>query len=382
MKKIIYFLTFLIITSCSSDYVTDKDQTIQPFYVSKEYAASLLRNVLPANSNARISSDPNVKVFTDENGEDVIRIFEIAPKGFIVMSADKRVDPVLGFSFEADFFKEDEAYPTNFRSWIEVTKQYISYTKTQESSLKSEMWTEKEIQRSLTVKLSSKKSKLSGEYDPEDPLPCDENGYYTISVGPLMSTSWGQGDGYNELLAYDSCNTTLNGRVLTGCNATAMAQVMKYHQKPSTGFSWSLMPNSGGSYYTSELMKDAGDAISTTYGCLASSAYPSSIAGVLSSNYGYYYATYDYYDYSTVISNIASSRPVILAAWDGNDEGHTWVTDGYLENLPCEPPGLIYKYLHMNWGWNGSGNMFVNAVTFSHPSSPYVYNRRMVYNIF
>ncbi|WP_409014644.1 C10 family peptidase [Emticicia sp. 21SJ11W-3] len=53
----------------------------------------------------------------------------------------------------------------------------------------------------------------------------------------------------------NSATETSNGRAWAGCVATAMGQIMKYNQKPST-WNWSAMPNTPGSVTTSLLLKD------------------------------------------------------------------------------------------------------------------------------
>lgn len=57
-------------------------------------------------------------------------------------------------------------------------------------------------------------------------------------IGPLCDTRWNQSYPYNKF-----CPTVDDRRSVTGCVATAMAQVMKYHNWPETGegyneYSW------------------------------------------------------------------------------------------------------------------------------------------------
>ena len=58
----------------------------------------------------------------------------------------------------------------------------------------------------------------------------------------LLQTQWSQGCGYNNLMPY--CNDPdIAIRRLLDKVATAMAQVMKYHNYP-TNYNWANMPNS------------------------------------------------------------------------------------------------------------------------------------------
>ena len=60
-------------------------------------------------------------------------------------------------------------------------------------------------------------------YDLEFHPECQDCQNQLTTVGPLLSTVWGQGVGYNDLVPNLGCVTPSNGRVFTGCVATAMA---------------------------------------------------------------------------------------------------------------------------------------------------------------
>jgi hypothetical protein len=53
-------------------------------------------------------------------------------------------------------------------------------------------------------------------------------------VAPLIKTKWSQSPFYNDLCPLDSNS---NRRAVTGCVATAMAQVINYWKYPEKGFS-------------------------------------------------------------------------------------------------------------------------------------------------
>ena len=212
---------------------------------------------------------------------------------------------------------------------------------------------------------------------------------YTPSY--LLNTTWGQGEPYNY-----SCPTetiyveTYHCKV--GCNAVALAQVMKYHQWPNT-FSWNSMPNNlnysiSGPTVLSDYLYDVGMAINTDYGVTASISSINYVYSALISQYNYL---------ASAVSNIGSianvalktsinnGRPVILRGGldkDGNgvqEEGHCWVCDGYGPSYTTKyytlyvvdysyPAQLVetstqYEYnmeygeiFHMNWGWGGQDN--------------------------
>lgn len=327
-------------------------------------AAKLLGTTLQVKKNARFmdESRKNLLTISDGKGEDLIHIFRLDSVGFVILSADKQADPFLGFSFDNAFFKEETDFLPNFRYWTELAKEYINNATNDPLAKEKQSWREEEIKRVLNNSRTRNKMRASN-IDPGDP-PCNEGNYY-VTKGPLLTTLWGQAHGYNDLLTHNYCTSTGNGRVLTECNATAVSQVMEYHQKPSGSFTWGSMPNSGGAFYISQLMKDAGDTLLTTYGCEVSSAYPSYIPTVLS-NYGYT-SYYSDFNYTMVYNDIYNNRPVILAGWESSGSGHTWVCDGSYESLSCIPPG--------------PGNGFINAFSFAAPGVTYSSNPKMVYYI-
>ena len=75
------------------------------------------------------------------------------------------------------------------------------------------------------------------------------------SVPPLIKTKWDQYPYFNDLCPFDTLN---NARTLTGCVATAMAQIMKF---------WSYPVNGAGfhSYTTSNYGIYSANFGSTTY---------------------------------------------------------------------------------------------------------------------
>jgi hypothetical protein len=123
------------------------------------------------------------------------------------------------------------------------------------------------------------------------------SGTYALSVGPLLTTTWNQSLYYNQYTpSADGCTHTL-----TGCVATAMAQVMKYWNWPDTGtgshsylwngttlsadfthpYNWSSMPAALTDSSTPDqvdavarLMSDVGISVYMLYGCGSSGAWP------------------------------------------------------------------------------------------------------------
>lgn len=195
----------------------------------------------------------------------------------------------------------------------------------------------------------------------------------SVEVEPLIKTKWNQTKPYNNL------TPTINGQhCLTGCVATAIAQVLKYWRWPEyshgnggyylnsdydkeytvaigTKYNWDNMLNtySEGSYTqqqaqaVAELMRDCGYAVYMNYGVNESAA------GVapewLSTVFDYRCVAGLLHDDFTeeawhvlIRKDLTEGRPILYSG-QGSAGGHEYVIDGYRSD----------NYLHVNWGWGG-----------------------------
>lgn len=80
------------------------------------------------------------------------------------------------------------------------------------------------------------------------------------------------------------CTGMPNGRMLTGCVATAMAEVMNYHHFPNT-YNWATMGATQAE--TARLMRDAANSVNMVYTCTGSGAYGTDIAPALINDFSY-----------------------------------------------------------------------------------------------
>ncbi|GAH70824.1 unnamed protein product, partial [marine sediment metagenome] len=216
------------------------------------------------------------------------------------------------------------------------------------------------------------------------------------SVSPLLTTQWNQAPYVNAKCPYDDSYQELT---VTGCPATAMAQIMKYWEYPAKGFGFhsyqhdkygTLSANFGSTYYDWDAMPNtissSNDAIATLmYHCGVavemnynvsseggSGSYVIKDAlGRYSDNQTVENALPTYFSYDSTIeglyridysdddwkailkAELDASRPIQYAGY--GQGGHTFVCDGYDEN----------DYFHMNWGWGGyyDGYFLLDALT-------------------
>ena len=299
------------------------------------------------------------------NGENNFYVFN-AGTGFVMVSAEDAVKPVLAFSDEAQFVPEKMSpsaqYMLNgYKSQIEAVKA----AKMEASAAVLENWN----------KLNGTSTQHSTERTT------------SVVIHPLLgSLIWDQSPYYN-----DSCpnDPTGGGRSVTGCVATATAQVMRFWKWPASGvgshsytsytrhfacaasfahtYNWSGMPVAIAGHNSSiaQLMWDVGVAVDMDYSATGSGAYvisaststPPYCAQYALTHFFRYDATvikglaraaYSDDDWLTLIKNdLTAGLPVIYSGF-GSDGGHCWVLDGYDDTLGT-------NYFHANWGWSGSG---------------------------
>jgi hypothetical protein len=274
-------------------------------------------------------------------------------KGFVIISADDRVIPILGYSLENRF--ETNNIPAHVEDWLQGYNKQIKYAIDYSVEATKEIerqWKELLLNRLPQIKLSKKGS----------------------NVNYLIKTNWGQLPYYNDMCPYDS---DIGRRVPTGCVATAMAQVLKYYDHPAKGtgsysyvhskygklsanfgsrnYDWFNMPKSvisSNDSIVSTLIYHCAVSIDMDFSPNASGAYPDLIP----------YSFKNYFGYSNTISFIKKNsmsdsvwtalikkeidygRPVIYSGYAGNySNGHCFIADGYNNN----------DMMHINWGWNG-----------------------------
>lgn len=273
------------------------------------------------------------------------------PDGFVIVSGDDCVLPILGYSDEKAF-RTTNMVPS-LRKWLDSYKAQIRYA----------------IHHNLppTAEIIQAWEELKGNLDINAPVD-NRN-----SVDPLVQTKWDQPAPYNELCPEGS---------VTGCVATAMAQIMKYWNHPETGqgfhsfdhdnygtlsanfgsttYQWSAMPNSvtNSNNAVATLMYHCGVSVDMGYSPEVSGAWVIQNSPTPEANSEYAFRTYFGYDNtlqgiqrkdysdaqweSTLKAELDASRPILYDGF-GNGGGHAFVCDGYDNN----------DFFHYNWGWSG-----------------------------
>lgn len=283
-------------------------------------------------------------------------------QGWVLVADDDRATPILGYSKSGEFVTEN--MPTNIEDWltgISSEIQYIIDNDIVADESTTRQW--KELFAGISTEFINRGENV---------------------VNPLVQTRWNQMPYYNDLCPYDN---QYNERTVTGCVATAMAQVLKYWNHPAVGtgsHSYStnsygtLYANFGGTQYdwdnmpvrvtstnnaVATLMYHCGVSVDMSYGVAATGGsgafvisqytnsencaefafknyfgYKSTAHGEMKDNIG------DSQWKSMLRADLDASRPLVYAGF-GNG-GHCFVCDGYDNS----------DMFHFNWGWDGQND--------------------------
>lgn len=272
-------------------------------------------------------------------------------KGYTIVSADDRLPEIVGYAKQGNY--TEDTLPEAYVEFITAYQKFVEEVKAGNP-------------HALRTAAEAKALRESASYTQP-------------TVAPLLGNiQWNQGDPYNRMCPeYDGVN-----KAVTGCVATAMAQVMGYWKYPSqlqadipgytTGtyninvpgiskdtdgtYDWdNILPqyksgnfNDDQANAVAKLMHHCGVAVQMNYG-------PSSGAVVyperLSKYFGYdkdfmvkvRRESYSMQEWNTLIDNELIAKRPVLYSGQSSSSGHQFVCDG------SDGKGLY----HINWGWGG-----------------------------
>ena len=321
-----------------------------------------------ANPVSRQQAQLNVQKFLQQHGKAVTvpslryastvstadwYVFNIGDnQGYVIASGDDLAPAVLGYADEGSLDMYN--IPENMQWWLDEYARQIRFMRDHGLSA----------------------SRKTGKF-PAQP-----------AIAPLMTSRWNQTAPYNRYCPLDT-----NGlRCVTGCVATAMAQVMYYHRFNSvaettheipsfvtsngvvvdavpagSAIDWDNMVDTyNSSIVTTEEQKNAvahlmqycGSSVQMDYSSGSSGAYSSRVAPALVAFFNYSSSTKyrfrnncgltdeEWEDF--IYNELSNSRPVYYSGVSSTNVAHAFVCDGY------DGDG----FFHLNWGWGGPGAYF------------------------
>ena len=154
--------------------------------------------------------------------------------GFVLVSGDDCAIPILGYSGANNCV--DGELPDNILSWLGYYDGAIGA-----AVMNGEVATPEIAEQWNNIRAGLQPMELQS----------------VTAVGPLISTTWNQSAPYNNL-----CPGTGSNKAYVGCVATAMAQLMKYYNWPTTGTGSNSYVCNDGTYNYGTLSANFG---ATTY---------------------------------------------------------------------------------------------------------------------
>ncbi|MBR0065803.1 MAG: C10 family peptidase [Paludibacteraceae bacterium] len=285
---------------------------------------------------------------TDSLGHPLIYAVNFKTQGgFVLVSGDDRFADVLGYS-DADNFNEQDM-PDNMRAWLQGYIDEMNYL------------------TSINYQPSPRRAHAS-----------------RTAVAPLITTRWSQRSPYNDLCPMD----TDSKRSITGCVATAMAQIINYHMQHhnaptiviaelpgyttgSHGLEVATIPagtvipdksllldeydaqaTDAQKEAVAQLMLYCGTSVQMDYSSSWSGAGSGIIAQTLTDCFGFdntaknvYRSDYSYAAWCNLLyQELDAGRPVIFSATAASKGGHAFVVDAFDGE----------SMFHTNWGWGGN----------------------------
>jgi len=358
-KNSFFFLSLVLITLINVSQAKE---------INRQQAITVARNVLSERFSAIQKNAAEIKLVLQSeklSGNDrLYYVFNAMNlQGWVIVSADDRIPPVLAYSLSGNY-------------------QTLNPPPAQEQFLQG---LEKKIRWVLLN--NSEGLPEAGfqwqQYSSDPFIP--QKGIRDVS--PMVNAMWDQGCFYNNQCPPDNTATDYCFHAVTGCGATAMAQIMQYYQAPvhgtgehsythpvygnlyanfgATTYDWTNMPNSlnANNDAVATLMYHCGVAQDMDYGPTGSSSNANVIDDAFI-NYFDYSATSNWKwkaDYTTtgwetiVRGELDAGRPLFYYGNDNGTNGHFFNCDGYQGT----------DYFHFNWGWSGSNNgyYYLNDLT-------------------
>ena len=278
---------------------------------------------------------------TMAEAQEAFYVFNIdSVGGYVIVSGDDRMPDVLGYSYSSTYNADD--IPDNMRAWLDGYAEQYEYLRSHKDA--------------QGVSLTT----VDGD-----------------EILPMIECHWDQNSPYNN-----QCPMINGKRAVTGCVATAMAQIMYYHQWPEqttkeipayttdtqglqvpaigvTTIDWDNMMPTYSSYSSevrkkavSTLMRLCGSAVEMDYGLNVSNAFGNMAMMAFVNYFGYNSFSisndsrngYDDAVWNQMIyDELKDGRPIFYSGQNPPNGGHAFIVDGYDSD----------DYFHINWGWGG-----------------------------
>jgi len=346
-----------------------------------------------------------VHTYRDTAGTDLYHVVYLSPAGFAIVPADDLVEPIIAFSSEG-LYDASETNPLGALVGNDLPGRIARVRGS--TQLGGDKFGELPSEQAAALRKWERLQNFR---------PLTEYGFAAISdmrVAPLIQSKWNQ-----TTVSGNYCyNYYTPNHYPSGCVATAMSQLMRFHQMPTSSVgtgsfyitvdginrSEALMGGNGagGAYIWADipllpdenitdgqrqaigrLLHDSGAAVNMDYRSNWSGADILQTATALKSTFGYGNAAQGY-NYGNNIPNDARDKMVnpnldaglpVLFGIVGSSGGHAVVGDGYGYQA-----GTIYH--HLNMGWSGNNDLWYNLPNIDDPYYGFTAVTAVVYNVY
>ncbi len=317
-------------------------------------------------------------VFSGTDSEQpLFFIFELDPRGYVVVSADSGLPPVLAYSLTNSYGGGNlpgTNLPAILRVDLELRLRQLPGLAASTVNARTQQW-----QRLLGL--------LSGPAVERGPQQWPPAG--TTSTGGWLESNWHQEAPYNNSCPLDPVTTA---RSIAGCPSVVIAQILNYLETtndshfddsddyyhsydgrnywidndhvamdfpsfPELNIALDILAD----HYANQIPADDNDKAALTFACgvAAEQVYTSSVSGTFGVGQAYQaYQKLSFTDsellsasdpdlYQRLAGNMKVAVPAHLAVLSSaGTGGHNVVVDGYNSD----------DYFHLNFGWGGSSN--------------------------
>jgi hypothetical protein len=351
-----------------------------------------------------------VRAFQDTAGNVSYFVVSQKPAGFVVVSGDDLLEPIIAFAGQGTFDPSPDNPLYSLLQHDLPGRLVQARAKEAEARGRGAQF----IPRGLHRRARHKWQALQQNYAPDPGLSYSLPGISDLRVPPLLRSTWSQGT-VESAYCY---NYYTPNHYVCGCVATALAQVMRFFALPKVAVgtpSFTILVDgvtqparlrggdgSGGPYDWANMVLspdasitevqcqaigaltyDVGVAVHMQYTLSSSGAYSQYVASALTGPFGYSNARFGTnYNYSLPSANLTSminpnldaGFPAILGI-SSSGSGHEIGVDGYGYNSST-------LYHHLNLGWAGAADAWYNLPTIDTGYYNFTAVPECTYNIF
>ena len=338
-----------------------------------------------------------VETFVNDQGQAIYYIIHVKPLGFVIVSADDSVEPIIGFADDGTFDPSFEnplwtLVHNDLNGRIAATRNTIDLPGTVENSPQDALRQESNDARSKWAHFINMANSNQGE-----PRLMAQSCLSDIRVAPFVQSQWGQ-----TFACGENCfNYYIPNNYPCGCLATVIAQLMRYYEYPTDGIGRNEFTvfvdgieethytlggdGSGGAYNWKDMLlkpnfscdtltetqRQAIGALCHDVGIAMNMGYSSEGSGT--NMFDTVVALVITFQYSNAVlgfnlgndigdglnkminPNLDAKAPVVLGIMENesSDFGHAVLCDGYGYNSST-------LYHHLNMGWNGIDDAWYN----------------------